>query len=42
MFSPHEWLSIAAAAAPVFVLPAVLALLHWLFPILPRLFFEEV
>ena len=39
MFTAHEWLSIAAAAAPVAILPAVLALLRWLFPNLPKLFF---
>ena len=42
MFTAQEWLSIAAAAAPVFVLPAVLALLRWLCPILPKLFFKGV
>ena len=42
MFTAHEWLSIAAAAAPVLILPAVLALLRWLWPSLPRLFFKEV
>jgi hypothetical protein len=42
MFTAHEWLSIAAAAAPYLAAPAALALLRWLFPNLPKLFFKGV